>query len=243
MPALAYDRTGAGDPVVLLHGVGHHRQAWRPVVEALDGELDVVACDLPGFGRSEPLPAGVVPNVGNYADAVERFVAGLGLERPHVAGNSMGGAIALELAGRGAARSATAFSPAGFWSPAERRYSRGSLALVYRIPRLVRPAVTALAGIRVARALLFAQLAARPARIPADEARASLRALWASPVFLDALRAFDGYDCRPPDRPGVPVTVAWGARDRLLLARPQARRAREALGTCRSTTIPRRSRR
>jgi pimeloyl-ACP methyl ester carboxylesterase len=111
--SINYDREGSGPPRVLLHGVGHHWQTWRAVIERLAGEFDVIACDSPGFGRSAPLPAGIEPTIPAYADAFERFFIELGLERPHVAGNSMGGAIALELARRGAIQSATAFSPAG----------------------------------------------------------------------------------------------------------------------------------
>ena len=48
--AINYHRTGSGPPLVLLHGVGHHWQAWEPVIERLAGEFDVIACDTPGFG-------------------------------------------------------------------------------------------------------------------------------------------------------------------------------------------------
>ena len=126
--SINHHREGAGQPLVLLHGVGHHWQAWRPVIGLLAGEFDVIACDSPGFGRSPPLPAGIEPTIPAYADAFEWFFAELGLERPHVAGNSMGGAIALELARRRAVQLAPrAFSPAGFWTAAERRFCQLSL--------------------------------------------------------------------------------------------------------------------
>ena len=67
---------------------------------AARASFDVIACDSPGFGRSAPLPRGIEPTIPSYADAFEWFFAELGLERPHVAGNSMGGAIALELGRR-----------------------------------------------------------------------------------------------------------------------------------------------
>ena len=54
--SINYHREGQGSPLVLLHGVGHHWQAWRPVIELLNGEFDVIACDSPGFGASPPLP-------------------------------------------------------------------------------------------------------------------------------------------------------------------------------------------
>jgi pimeloyl-ACP methyl ester carboxylesterase len=139
--SINYHREGAGPPLVLLHGVGHHWQAWRPVIDLLAGEFDVIACDSPGFGRSAPLPAGIEPTIASYVDAFEWFFAELGLERPHVAGNSMGGTIALELARRRAIRTASAFSPAGFWTAAELRFCQLSLGGdLWRLPaRRMRP--------------------------------------------------------------------------------------------------------
>src|SRR5450759_1003092 len=110
--SISHHREGTGPPLVLLHGIGHHWQAWRPVIALLSNDFEILACDSPGFGRSEPLATGVEPTIPAYVDAFERFFSELGLERPHVAGNSMGGAIALALARRRAVRSATAIAPA-----------------------------------------------------------------------------------------------------------------------------------
>ena len=54
-----FHREGSGSPLVLIHGVGHHWQAWQPVIELLSAEFDVIACDMPGFGQSDPLPEGL----------------------------------------------------------------------------------------------------------------------------------------------------------------------------------------
>ena len=54
--AVSYARVGRGEPLVLLHGIGHHRQAWDPVVDILATEREVIAVDLPGFGASPALP-------------------------------------------------------------------------------------------------------------------------------------------------------------------------------------------
>ena len=72
------------------------------MIDALAEHHDVIAADVPGFGRSPSLDPGVEPTVFALADAFERFFEELGLRRPHVAGNSMGGGIVLELARRGA---------------------------------------------------------------------------------------------------------------------------------------------
>jgi pimeloyl-ACP methyl ester carboxylesterase len=93
---IAYQRAGVGPPLVLLHGyVGDGPTTWRRQIEALSDEFTVVAWDAPGAGRSSdpPEPFGMA----GYADCLAGFVQRLGLERPHVAGMSFGGALALEL--------------------------------------------------------------------------------------------------------------------------------------------------
>jgi pimeloyl-ACP methyl ester carboxylesterase len=230
-------RQGSGEPLVLVHGVGHHHQAWRPVVERL-GDFDVLATDSPGFGRSPALPAGVDPTVWAYADAFQAFFAEQGLDRPHVAGNSMGGAIALELARRGAVRSATAFSPAGFWTAGELRYAQLSLGVLAGLPRPLRPAVVRTARTRAGRAALFAQLVKRPGDLPADEAVSTLHDAWAAPAFAGALAAFDRYEFTAGNElDDARVTVAWGDADRLLPVRRQAPRARAALPRARHVLL------
>ncbi|HLM85124.1 MAG TPA: alpha/beta hydrolase [Solirubrobacteraceae bacterium] len=228
--SINYHREGEGPPLVLLHGIGHHWQAWRPVIERLAGEFDVIACDSPGFGRSAALPPSIEPTIASYVDAFEWFFAELGIERPHVAGNSMGGAIALELARGRAIRSVSAFSPAGFWTPAELRFCQLSLTALAQTPAPARPAMEALARTRRGRVALFSQLFGYPARLPAEEAVAALQDAWASPAFVGALDAFRHYRFQSPEQlRSTPLTIAWGRRDRLLPYQLQAPRARAML--------------
>jgi hypothetical protein len=58
---------------------------WRPVQDALSVD-DVIAVDLPGFGRSPALPAGVAPTAVALADAIEAELDRLGVAQFHVAG-------------------------------------------------------------------------------------------------------------------------------------------------------------
>src|SRR5215475_4951370 len=96
---VAYDRAGAGPPVVLLHGyVGDGPVTWRRQFEGLCGEFTVVAWDAPGAGGSSDPPESF--GMAGYADCLAGFVGRLGLERPHVAGLSFGGALALEFCRR-----------------------------------------------------------------------------------------------------------------------------------------------
>jgi pimeloyl-ACP methyl ester carboxylesterase len=226
---LAIERSGRGPTLVLLHGVGHFARAWRPVGALLAARFDVVAVDIPGFGATPPLAGGILPTIPALTDALRAGLAQLGITRPHVAGNSMGGAIALELALSGDAASVTAFSPAGFWNAAELRYCQASLAALAYTPTAAQPAVIAAARTGLGRRLLFAQLIAHPARLPADEAEATLANAWDSPGFRSTLGAFTGYRLDPAHPPEVPVTVAWGNADRLLVTRLQAPRAERRL--------------
>lgn len=52
---LACERYGSGQPLILLHGLGHRRQAWYPIVELLAPHREVILADLPGHGESPPL--------------------------------------------------------------------------------------------------------------------------------------------------------------------------------------------
>ena len=231
-------RSGSGEPLLLLHGVGHHWQAWTPVLPLLEEQFAVVAADSPGFGRSPALPPGVAPTIWAYADAFETFLREEGLDRPHVAGSSMGGAIGLELARRGAVRSVTAFSPAGFWTSGERRYAQVSLGVLAGMPRALQPAMLAAVRTRPGRAALFAQLVKRPAGVPADEAVSTMQDAWSAPAFAAALKAFDAYEFTAGNElDGATVCIAWGDADRLLPYGRQAPRARAALPHARHATL------
>jgi len=112
---LNFHRQGSGEPLVLLHGIGGEWQVWEPLLERLSQERDVIAVDIPGFGASSPLANGVTPTPQALAAAVGHFSDDLAIPTAHLAGNSLGGWIALELAKVGRGRSVTALSPAGHW--------------------------------------------------------------------------------------------------------------------------------
>ncbi|GHG15593.1 hypothetical protein GCM10018777_31700 [Streptomyces albogriseolus] len=107
---LSYARVGRGEPLLLLHGIGHHRQAWDPVVDILATEREVIAVDLPGFGDSPALPDGLDHDLPTMTAALGGLCEALELDRPHVAGNSLGGLLALEMGRARLVRSVTALS-------------------------------------------------------------------------------------------------------------------------------------
>ena len=156
------------------------------------------------------------------------FLRDLGVERPHVAGNSLGGWIALELAKRGAVRSATALSPAGFHTAGEAIYERASLWTAVRAARLLEPVAERISESPTSRKLSFGLFVARPERITPAEAVESSRALARAPWFDETLHVLGADHFEGAGRLGVPVTIAWGEKDRLLLPR-QAFRAATAI--------------
>lgn len=233
---LEHRRAGAGEPLVLVHGVGSRRQVWTPVLPALEARHDVVALDLPGFGASAP--DGTEPSIEAQAVRVEAFFDELGLDRPHVAGNSMGGAIALELARRGSVRSATAVSPAGFWTGREREWCVRSLQATARLLPALRPRLPALAATAAGRTLLLAQIIHRPWRLTSEDVVGTVDAFLGSASTPRALELFREHTFHDADElRGVPVTIAWGDHDRLLLTRQRAR-ARRVLPWARHVELP-----
>ncbi|MBS1870119.1 MAG: alpha/beta fold hydrolase [Actinobacteria bacterium] len=235
---LAYDRSGSGPPLVLVHGIGSRRGAWKPVVPLLAGERDVLCVDLPGFGDSPVLPAGEAPSVQALAGALVDWWTEVGLERPHVAGNSLGGGIALELARMGAVASATALSPIGFWSPAEARYGRAMLHVTHfaatRLGAQMRRIVRSPAGRQATIGLMYG----RPRKRVGEEAVEDLVQLARAPGWQATLPHTRGYAFRDGAELAVPVTIGWGTRDRLLIPR-QAKRARTLLPRARHVPLPR----
>lgn len=80
--------------VVFIHGSGGSRALWHAQVEALAGEMNTVALDLPGHGASG---GEGMDEVRRYAEAVDAFISSLGAHRPVPCGLSLGGAITLYL--------------------------------------------------------------------------------------------------------------------------------------------------
>jgi pimeloyl-ACP methyl ester carboxylesterase len=225
--AIAFDSHGTGAPLVLLHGIGSQRGMWTPVVKALARQRRVIVVDIPGFAASGAEP--VDPTPAGFTTRMEQWFAEQGLDRPHVAGNSMGGGLALELARRGSVASATALSPVGFWTPRELAFAQRSLRASRAIVRRLRPAVPALTRTAAGRTAMLAQVYGRPWRLSPDDAQAVIDAFLDAPAFEPALEAFGHYRFGAGDElRGVPVTIGWGTRDALLIPR-QAARARRLL--------------
>ncbi len=215
---LNHVRQGAGPPLVLVHGLGGNLGIWRPVMDRLAAEREVIAVDLPGFGGSPPADeGGATP--GAMARTLAEFCATAGVERPHVAGNSLGAWVALEMAKRGTVASVAAISPAGLWPRVLGPRSRD----LHGFGNRLRPAINALLRTRRGRALVLRSTMARPELVPGADARALVSAYLDSPGYQPANAAMRAEVFEDEGLIDVPVTIAWGQEDGIV-ARPSRRR-------------------
>ncbi|WP_116023082.1 alpha/beta fold hydrolase [Thermomonospora umbrina] len=233
---IVFERRGDGPPLVLLHGIGHRRQGWEPVMDRLARERDVIAVDLPGFGASPPLPDGTPYTVDAVLAVMAELFDDLGVVRPHIAGNSLGGLLSLEAAERGLVSSATVLSPAGFYTALELRWAIGVLRASRLGARTPQPVITTLArSARLSRAM-FGMIYGHPDRLGrhalAGDARALRGAVGFEPTYRAGRRVRFTGTCAD-----VPVTIGWGTRDRLLLP-IQALRAQQRLPDARFVWLP-----
>lgn len=208
---IRYLRRGSGAPLVLIHGLGGSSRIWRPVLERVSSARDVIAVDLPGFGGSPPLPKPRRATPEALASSVRQLYRELDIERPHVAGNSLGGWVALELAREGAA-SVTAISPAGLW-----RAPLGPARFdAHRVGCRLRSIVGLLLRTRRGRDILLRSSAAHPERIPADDARSLVLEWLQAPGYEAANHEMRAGVLEQPEQIDIPVTVLWGDRDQLV---------------------------
>jgi pimeloyl-ACP methyl ester carboxylesterase len=211
-------RGGTGTPLLLLHGVGAIWRAWSPVLPYLEPHHDVIVPTLPGHGGGPPLDPDVAPSVHALTDAIEDELDRLGLQKVHIAGNSLGGWLGMELARRGRARSLVLFSPAGAWR-SQRSIELRAAGIRLSVGALGRCAsrADAIAANALLRWPLLAGQVAHPGRVPPEELAAYIRAGGAAPVVVPLLRDLPLRQVQPlPVARDYPVRVVWGDRDRIL---------------------------
>jgi pimeloyl-ACP methyl ester carboxylesterase len=200
----------------LLHGVGESAVGWQPILQALSDSYDVIAFDLPGFGRSPALPPGVAPTAAALADAIEGELDRLGVAQFHVAGYSLGARVALELATRGRTRSVIAIAPDGLGTPLERVHQAAALMTGRALATLLAPNATQLNATGAGRSLFFAMERSRPWQLPADDARQLLLDFAEAPGYLETVQASMVDVPTRLERITCPVLLMQGTADPLV---------------------------
>lgn len=226
-------RAGEGEPLVLVHGFTATWRCWLPVLPELVSRFDVIAPTLHGHDGG---PAVERPSktIADAADHLERQLDELGVGEAHFAGNSMGGALSLELAKRGRARSVAAISPGGGWRRDDTAEAERIVRWFARNQKLARATLPQAARIMSrpgTRRLALRDVMTRGELVPPREAvqlvRSSVNCSVVGDVF-ETIRSGEAI-MRDLDTIDCPVLVAWGDRDRILPLRVHGPRFRDEI--------------
>ncbi|WP_280245098.1 alpha/beta fold hydrolase [Nocardia abscessus] len=224
-------------PLVLLHGVTMSERVWDDVTPLLAARHEVITPTAVGH-RGGPAALRRPARVEHLVDDIERRLDALGLRRVHIAGNSLGGWMAIELARRGRAETVCALSPAGFWEV-------GAGSQKAATSRIAREAITgrllgflAPLGLRcaVARRVALRNIAVHGDRVSAAQAMTFLRDLVGCTVTADLLGTDE--QVAPLDPLPCPITVAWAQHDRVLPEEIHAAIARARLPEAVFSVLP-----
>jgi pimeloyl-ACP methyl ester carboxylesterase len=213
--------------LVLLHGFTDTWRTWEPVLPALERRFEVFAPTLAGHAGGPPFADGGASDDA-IVEALESTLDELGWEAPAVAGNSLGGFVALRLAQRGRARSVVAIAPAGGWVDGDPAIA-GSLRHFRTMAPLVRqaaPHADAIAATPEGRVQATAIIATNTDHVSTDLVANLIRG--AAACESDPLIAFaerEGWQIEP-ERITCPLRFVWGTEDQLLALPAAAARYR-----------------
>jgi pimeloyl-ACP methyl ester carboxylesterase len=227
-------RAGAGEPLLLLHGFTGTWHHWRPLLGPLGARYEVIAPTLAGHDGGPAYPSDCDVTFAEGADSLERHLDELGVGSAHVVGNSMGGALALELAKRGRARSVVALAPAGGWTDGDRETLR--LARFFsrqqRTTRALAPRLPAIFSRPRSRRLALRDVMRRAERVtPAEALDMALRSIRCEIAdrAIGTLRSGRLLALADLDRIACPVLLATPQFDRVLPPARHARRLRREI--------------
>ncbi|HTK61834.1 MAG TPA: alpha/beta hydrolase [Pseudonocardia sp.] len=230
-------RGGSGSPLVLLHGMNMSWRAWRPVLALLEPYHELHVPTLPGHRGGRPMhPGGIT--VEALADRLCEQLDEAGLDTFHVAGNSLGGWLSLELARRGRARSVVALSPAGAWTSMRdvrrliRRFRLG-LAIGNR------PTLARMTERPRVRRMMLRQVAEHPERFTEAQVAEMFEDAAGCTVVGELLeRVRDGGSFKAFDELPCPVRLAWSEHDRTIPFRRYGRPMLDSLPGAEFVELP-----
>jgi pimeloyl-ACP methyl ester carboxylesterase len=223
--------------LVLWHGLTSSGRAWQPMVGDLSRHVTVYTPTV--LGHRGGHPSGPHTTLTDMVDDAERYLDAAGLDRPHLAGHSLGGYLAIELARRGRAASVTAFSPAGFWTSGDGTPHRVRAAVRrnVRIARYGGPVLKAAVSTAAGRRFYLGAALRDPASMTAHQARQVIDDQ-AGCAAARTLEIGDDETIAPLDPLPCPMTVAWARHDEVLPMADYAEAVRTRLPAARFVVLP-----
>jgi pimeloyl-ACP methyl ester carboxylesterase len=236
-------RAGSGEPLVLLHGFTGTWHHWRPLLGGLAARYEVIAPTLAGHHGGPPFPTGFPMTFTTAADSLEGHLDEIGVDSAHFVGNSLGGALALELAKRGRARSVVALAPAGGWSDGDGEAVRLArfFARQIRVTRATARGIPTVMKRPRSRRIAMRDIMRHGERVaPADAVDLALTSASCpvSEAAIDSLRADRGLALGDLERIRCPVLLASPQFDRILPAERHAPRFKREIPGIESRTLP-----
>lgn len=223
---------GTGSPLVLLHPFSLCAAVWQPVVPYLKRHHEVFALTIPGHAGGDPLPNDFRHSVEGAVDLLETKLDALGIERAHVAGNSLGGWLAVELARRKRALSVVAFAPGGGWEEGSEEHRRliRRFQLTRTLLYLGGPMAGLLSRYALTRYATLGATVARPEDLTPTEARLFIESAWRCASFEGVVKCMATQPLPAPLDPApCPIRLVWGSEDRLLPMQGYSERWRRVL--------------
>lgn len=214
--ALAVDRHGSGEPLLLVHGVGTTRAVWRHAIPHLARERLAITVDLPGFGDSPPAGPGFP--LDGVADAVADDAIDPADAPVDLLGASLGGAVAVTLARRrpDLVRRLILLAPAGF-SPRPGVVATPLGLAAAGFMRTRRLIGAPLAGNALARRALLWGAVHDGGRLTPEDAREMIGASAGAKRVRQAVEEVVALDLRPAlAELSVPLGLVWGESDRVV---------------------------
>lgn len=210
-----------GSPVILIHGIGEYIESWLPNFSTLSTQHQVYALDLPGHGRTEK-PLTISYTIESLSQFIRDFMVALGVEKAHIVGHSLGGAIGTRLALRqpAAVNRLVLVSSGGLGKEGTMILRIASLPLLGEL--LTRPSLSGAAS--SAKILVhnpavmtddLIELGYQMSALPGAQ-KSFLKTLRSNASFLGQKESMYGTNTRGIKSIMNPVLVIWGRQDQVV---------------------------
>jgi pimeloyl-ACP methyl ester carboxylesterase len=211
----------------MIHGFTDTWRTWDLVIPRLEQSFEVLAVTMPGHAGGPQIEGGVTANT--LPDGIAAAMDEAGFEAAHLAGNSLGGFVALQLATRGRALSVSGLAPAGGWSAEfQETYALDYFISQQDLVKKAAPYADRIASTPEGRQQATRFIVEDPGLITPEMVVHQLLGAANCPAALPMVEFArrEGFELEA-DRIDCPVRFLWGTEDKLLRWPSSAVRFRE----------------